>query len=239
MNLVIGDEVNLRLFSWNSNHKTNVYQIQTVNIFFFDPNEKNFEHPNGTRLVQTFSNSDIQQNGTGEYYIQVTLQPQQYLIGHYKDVWTVQLQSDDPATTIWENHFRIYPNLWYMAPEPLVYDFSFFFRPNKLRLGSKQYLIITIKPNVPHASDLERYYMDLAINSPLKIWMVQTCGHCLPESEDERTVIDGDLVVYRDKCEAWYLLDTRDMKVGIYDIHFEMLFGDCIYISNRQQLQLY
>ena len=238
-NPVVGDQLNLRLFSWNSNNKTNVYSFQAINIYFYDPNERTLNNPEGKRLVQTFTASDVQQTDVGEYYIQAILQYGQYVIGHYSDVWIVQVEKDDPVPITWENHFQIYPNLWFMATEPLAYDFSFYFRPNRLRLGAIQYLVVNIKPNVPHASDLHRYYMDLAINSPLSIYMIQTCGECLPEDEDERTVINGDPIIYRDKCEGRYLLNTTELYEGIYDVWFEMSFGDSVFVSDRQQLQLY
>ena len=241
-NPVVGDELNLRLFSWNSNNQTDVYQVIQVDIYYLDPNEKCPENPDGRRLVETFTSSDVQRDNpvvTGQYYIQPTLTADQYVIGQYIDVWTLQVQDIDPAPMTWINKFQIYPNLWFMATGPLVYDFSFWFQPNRLRLGSKQWLNIHIKPNVPHASDLERYYMNLAISSPLNIYMVQTCGNCLPQDEDERTIIDGDLVTYREKCVAYYFLDTSELTEGIYDLWFEMQFADCTYISDRQQLQLY
>ena len=238
-NPVVDDELILRLFSWNSNNKTDVYEIQKVEIYYLDPYEKTAENPDGRRLVESFTTSDVTKDATGQYYITVALASSQYVIGQYVDVWTMQVQENDPVAMTWENKFQIYPNLWFMSTNPLVYDFSFWFQPNKIRLGSKRWLIIHLKPNVPTASDLEQYYMNLAISSPLKIFMVQTCGDCLPDDEDERTIIDGDLITYREKCLSYYQLDTADLTEGIYDIWFEMDFADSVYISDRQQIQLY
>jgi len=241
-NPVVGDQLNLRLFSWNSNNKTDVYEIQKVDIYYLDPNEKTPENPEGRRLVEVIQASDVERDNppiAGQYYVEINIEDSQYVIGQYVDVWTMQVQADDLALMTWENKFQIYPNLWFMSPTPLVYDFSFWFQPNKIRLGSKRWLIIHLKPNVPTASDLERYYMNLAICSPLKIYMVQSCGECLPNDEDERTVLDGELVTYREKCVAYYFLDTSELTEGIYDIHFELEFADCVYISDRQQIQLY
>ena len=155
-NPVVGDQLNLRLFSWDSNNKTPVYAIPQVQIYCLDPDEKTEENPDGRRLVQTFSADEIVNDAVGEYHIEPTLVESQYVIGHYIDVWTIQAQADDPAPMTWINKFQIYPHLWFMSPAPLVYDFSFWFQPNKIRLGAKRWLIIHIKPNVPTASDLER-----------------------------------------------------------------------------------
>jgi hypothetical protein len=73
----------------------------------------------------------------------------------------------------------------------------------------------------------------------MSIFMIQTCGNCLPDDEDERTVINGDLVTYREKCEGRYFLDTSTLSEGIYDIWFEMQFADSTYISDRNQIQLF
>ena len=192
--------------------------------------------------MESFDHSDVQRATPpvdGEYFVPVQLADNQYVIGEYVDVWTVLVQPDDPVPATWENRFQIYPNLWFHASEPLIYDFQFSFRPNRLRLGAKQWLVIKVTPNVPHATDLARYYENLAINSPMSIFMIQTCGNCLPDDEDERTVINGDLVTYREKCEGRYFLDTSTLSEGIYDIWFEMQFADSTYISDRNQIQLF
>lgn len=241
-NPVVGDTLNLRLFSWDSNAKRDVDSFQKIEIYYLDPNEKTSENPEGRRLVESFGPGDVQRANPpvdGEYFIPVDLTDNQYVIGQYVDVWTFLVQPSDTVPMTWENKFQIYPNLWFMASEPLIYDFQFSFRPNRLRLGAKQWLVIKVTPNVPHASDLQRYYMNLAINSPMRIYMIQTCGDCLPDDEDERTIINGDLVTYREKCEGRYFLDTSTLSEGIYDIWFEMEFADSTYIGDRNQIQLY
>jgi hypothetical protein len=125
------------------------------------------------------------------------------------------------------------------SPVPLVHDFTFTFRPNKLVQGSKQYLIVNVRPNVPHASELERYYLTLAINSPLHIYISQRCGPCAPAEEDLRIVVDGELVESREKCLGYYFLDTTEMDCGIYDVWFELELVDSLYISPKSQLQIY
>ena len=120
-----------------------------------------------------------------------------------------------------------------------MYGFDFSFRPNKIRQGSKNYLIIDITPNVPKTSDLNRYYQNLAIVSPLKCLPEQECGECMPAEQDLRLVVDCELVELREKCVGYYYLDTTEMDCGIYNVWFQMDFGDTVHISDKQQVQIY
>ena len=113
------------------------------------------------------------------------------------------------------------------------------FRPQKLRKGSKRYLIIEINPNVPKGTDLQRYYENLAIVSDLKVSIEQKCGTCVPQEQDLRMVVDRASVDYREKKFGYFMLDTNEMEVGIYDVWFEMEMGENTYISDRFQLQIY
>ena len=62
---------------------------------------------------------------------------------------------------------------------------------------------------------------------------------CAPKEEDLRLVIDGATVEYREKCAGYYFLDTTEMDKGIFDVYFELEFGECTYISEKNQLQVY
>jgi len=161
-----------------------------------------------------------------------------YTIGRYSDVWTVEVESGETEAQI-ENSFEIFPDLWFTSPVPVVYGFDFSFRPNKIRQGSKNYLIIDITPNVPKTSDLNRYYQNLAIVSPLKVSIEQECGECMPAEQDLRLVVDCELVELREKCVGYYYLDTTEMDCGIYNVWFQMDFGDTVHISDKQQVQIY
>ena len=108
-----------------------------------------------------------------------------------------------------------------------------------MRVGSKRYLIIEIEPNVPNVSDLKRYYLNLAISSPLKIFVEMACVECMPREKDLRMVIDGDDVIYRENCRAYYMLDTSEMATGEYAVHFELMAGECVYVSENQILQIF
>jgi len=237
-NPIIGNEINLRLFTYNSNSLRDVVSVEQVEIYFLDPYNITDDNIDGRRLVETISGSAVTVENTGTHLITITAETAKYTIGKYVDIWTINLEEDEPSQTI-ENSFEIYPDLWYTAPTPIVFDFDFHFQPNKLRKGSKQYLIIEIVPNVPRASDLERYYQNLAIVSDLKITIEQECGNCLPAERDLRIAVDEESVDYREKRYGYYQLDTEDLSCGMYMVTFKLLFGGNTYISDRMPFQIY
>lgn len=237
-NPVTGDDVHLRLFTYNSNNLADLASIDKIEIYYLDPQERSANNPDGRRLVQTFSESDVTLEATGTYMLPVTLESPLYVIGEYLDVWTVYAVEAEPVQTI-EQRFEVYPQLWYTTPSPIVYDFAFHFQPNKLRQGSKQFLIIEIVPNVPRSSDLERYYQNLAIVSDLKVSIEQICGDCTPQEADLRLIVDEVSVDYREKRFGYYKLDTEDMDCGLYNIWFKLEFGGNTYLSDKMQLMIY
>lgn len=237
-NPVVGDTVTLRMFTYNSNNKVDVAGVTKVEIYFLDAQERSASNPDGRRLVETFESEDIVRSDTGEYYLQVEAESPRYTIGNYLDIWTITpVEGGD--TTEEAYTWTVYPNLFFATPLPVVYDFQFRFRPNRIRQGSKRYLIIEIAPNVPDQGDLVRYYTNLAITSPLTISVEQACVECMPQEQDLRLVIDADSVSLRERCRAYYLLDTTDLDCGIYNVWFEMEFGESLYISDKQQLQIF
>jgi hypothetical protein len=181
---------------------------------------------------------DIKQDDTGKYYIEVLAEYPLYTTGKYVDVWSIVFKSSEGTSQV-INNFLLYPDLWYTTPIPVVYDFSFVFRPNRFRKGSKQYLICQITPNVPKGTDLGRYYENLIINSNVKISLELNCGNCVPTEEDLRLVLDQVSMDYREKNFAYYQLDTTDLDVGIYNAWFTLEIGDNIYISDRMNLQIF
>lgn len=232
-NPVINDNVNLRLMAYNANVKANFTSIDKVEIYFLDPDEKNDLNPNGSRLVKTITN--ITSTDVGSYLINFKLEQDLFTIGQYVDIWYVNIENE--STTI-QNNFEIFPNLWFTTPTPIIYDFNFFLRPNRIRKGSKRWLTIEIVPNVPNSNSLEEYYKNLAIIADIKINMEQKCGPCLPDLCDLRKVIENEPIELREKCMAYYFLDTNDLELGIYEVYFELTFGDCVYISEKQNLQI-
>lgn len=238
-NIVINDDLKLRLFTYNSNSRQNIYNIEKIEIYHLDGTCKTDDNPDGRRLVQTIENDQITVVDQGEYLIEINLEEQVYVVGRYIDVWHVEFDPEQSGTVT--NEFSIVPNLWFASDLPIIYDFSFGFRPNRIRYGEKRWINIEIIPNVPNVSDLRRYYANLAVSSPLKIWIEKACGDCVPKEKDLRIVVNGDLVQHRRGTEGSYFIDTEQlgMDCGIYNIWFEMEFGENKYISDNQQIQIF
>ena len=237
-NLVSGDNVNLRLLTYNGNAPKDVRSIAKVDIFYLDPNDRTVENPDGRRLVETFTGNAVVTEDEGQYLLSLQTDPVRYIIGKYIDVWTLLVQEDEPEQTV-SQPFEIIPDIWYTSPVPIVYDFKFHFRPNRMRKGSNQFLIIEIVPNVPRATDLEKYYENLAIVSQMYISIEQACGPCLPAECDLRLIVEDEPVQFRERRFAYYKLDTTDMDCGIYNIWFKLEFGGNVYIGDKMQLQIY
>lgn len=237
-NPAIGDDINLRLLTYNSNNLSDLDDIEKVEIFFLDPDLVSADNPEGLRLVDSFDGSVITNEDVGTYLLNVPTESDKYTIGTYYDEWTVRADPDQAYHTI-RQRFEIYPNLWYSTPIPVVYDFDFRFQPNKMRQGSKQFLIIEILPNVPTSGDLRKYYENLAIVSDLRIFIEQSCGDCVPQEVDLRMIAEDVLVDYREKRFGYYKIDTTELDCGIYDIWFKLEFGGNVYISDRYKFQVY
>lgn len=239
-NPVVGDDVTLRFFTYNSNNLAEVEEIERVEIFFIDENAKTAENPNGLRLVDTIAGTDVifDPSCPGEYSVVFTVDPTCREVGGYVDRWHVSFRTNEPTAEI-DNFFQIYRDLWYTDITPVVYDFNFNFRPNRLRQGSKQFLQIEITPNVPTASDLCRYYENLAVVANICISIELACGPCLPEEQDLRLIVDEEQINIREKNRAFYQLDTEELDCGMYNVWFRLDFGGNRYISDKMQLQIY
>lgn len=238
-NPVVGDTLTLNLFTYNSNNRSDVYSVDKVEIYYLDPNDQSDGNPDGRRLVETINS--ITNTETGLYQVEVELTDPTYVIGKYLDIWTVSFEENENTTSKIENFFEVYPDLWYTNTVPIVYDFNYRISPNKIRKGSKRWLIIDITPNVPKATDLEKYYLNLAISAPLKISIEQGCVPCMPPEEDLRLLVDCADVDIREKCVGYYFLDTEDLDLveGIYNVWFNMELGENLYISDKQQIQIF
>lgn len=238
-NPTCGDTVNLKLFVYNSNNLRNVQTVSQIKIYFLDPTLKSADNPDGRRLVQTIDGDEASNPSEGTYELSLELSSPTYGIGNYIDQWILQFEDGECATANVENPFSVHPDMWFTTPVPPVYDFDLRFTPNKIVKGSKRYLIIKITPNVPKGSDIIPYYTNLAIVSDIRISVAIACGQCVPAEEDLRLVIDRELVDNREKNVAYYFLDTTDMDEGIYDVWFEINYGENVYISEKNQLQIY
>lgn len=238
-NPTCGDDIHLRLLVYNSNNLRNVKSVDKVEIFFCDPQEVTNTNPDGRRLVETFTENDVTLEDTGKYILTATLESPKYTIGQYVDVWTLTFEDEECSVASIENPFTVYPDLWFTTPTPPVYDFKLGFRPNRIRKGSKQYLIIRITPNVPTKNDLNKFYENLAIVSDLRISIKQTCGECMPAEDDLRLIVDKELIDYREKCFGYYFLDTTELDCGIYDVWFELCFGENLFVTETNNLEIY
>ena len=236
-NIVIGNDVTLRLFTYNSNQRQSVNSVEKVEIYYLDPGFITEDNPEGRRLVDTITGITVVEEG--QYSIEISLEEEKYVIGKYIDVWYVNFDSMQSGTVT--NEFRVIPDLWFASDLPIIYDFSFGFRPNRVRYGEKRWINVEIIPNVPNISDLKRYYANLAVASPLRIWIEKNCGDCVPQEKDLRIIVEGDLIEHRRGTEGSYFLDTETlgMDCGIYNVWFEMEFGENKFISDNLQLQIF
>lgn len=241
-NPVAGDDLKLRLFTYNSNHRQPVEEVERVQIYQIDKSCVGPDNPEGRRLVSEFGPSDVElvddQFG-GHYMVSVEIDQDLYPVGQYIDVWSVRFSSNQSGTVT--NCFVVLSEMWYAADMPVVYDFSYGFRPNRIRKGEKRWLTVEVVPNVPRASDLERYYVNLALASPIKISIEKSCGDCVPKERDLRMVVDRASVDHRRDSEGYYFLDTvaLNMDCGIYNVWFELEFGENNFISDNLQLQVH
>jgi len=235
-NPTVNDTVNLRLFAYNANNRASFKEVQKVEVYFLDPTARTAENPDGRTLITT--NHNITNAEAGTYVTELAMAPPLYVIGDYLDIWYVVMVDGEDVATI-ENSFRVYPNLWFTSPTPILYDFSFSFSPNKIRQGSKRYIVIDVTPNVPKVKDIERYYYNLAVVSPLKIYIEQACGDCMPAEKDLRMIVDGAIVDLREQNKGYYFINTEELENGIYNIWFKLEFGDSVYVSEKNQLQIF
>lgn len=238
-NPVIGDTVKLRLFVLNSNNSASLLSVNQVNIYYLDLAAATESNPDGRVLVETVPGASVTNPELGQYILDLNLDPALYTeTGRYIDQWEVVFQPGDPFTTL-EHLFVIYPNLWYTTPIPIVYDFNFYFQPNKMRYGTKKYIEIEVIPNVPRATDLDAYYQNLAIAANVTVSISQHCGDCLPCESDLRTVVEEAPTQFRERNRAFYFVDTEDLGCGMFDVWFKLEFGGNTYVSDKNQLLIY
>lgn len=241
-NAVVGDTLSLRLFTYNSNHRQSVNNVEKVEIYQIDKTCVTESNPEGRRLVAVVAGSEVEVVADpfeGHYKVSVELDSELYTIGQYIDVWSVDFSENQSGTVT--NEFRVMSDLWYASEMPIVYDFSYGFRPNRIRKGERRWLTVDVIPNVPNSSDLERYYVNLAIASPIRISIEKSCGDCVPKEKDLRLVVDRAEVEHRRDSEGYYFLDTAelDMGCGIYNVWFDLEFGENRFISENLQLQVF
>jgi hypothetical protein len=222
----VEDDLILRQMFWNANLPSDVHSIPKVEIYQHDDDDPNDLAKR--RLIQTILEKDIVRDDTGAYHVEFNLTDDLYTVGKYSDVWNILFEPSENESDIAEvtNYFELVRNVWFTSPVPLIYDFSFSFRPNQLAQGAKQYIIVQVTPNVPTETELNAYYSNIASVSPIYISIAQRCGDCVPEEEDLRLVVDRELVQVREHLYGYYKWDTEDVPCGIYDVWFELESGD-------------
>jgi hypothetical protein len=239
-NPTIGDNLRLRMLTFNNNVYKNVHSIQKVEIYQLDNEDPT--DVSKRRLVETIDGANVTQDSTGQYSILLELVDPLYCIGQYTDIWFMafeRYEEEECEIAPVEQYFEVVRDLWFTAPVPIVYDFSFTFQPNRIRHGSKQHLLVNVAPNVPRACDLQSYYLNLVVVSPLYISIAQRCGDCVPQEEDLRLVVDRKLVEFREKTLGYYFIDTTEWELGIYDVWFELDVAESVYVSPKSQLQIF
>jgi hypothetical protein len=237
-NPVVGDTVRLRLHVYSSNVMSNVLSVEKVDIYYLDPVERTVANPDGRILVQTIDGALVVNEEAGKYYLDVDAVKPAYIIGSYIDVWSVVLEDESDAVS-YDNTFTLYPKLWYASPVPIVYGFDFRFTPNRITKGSIKPLIIQIIPQTPTGTELQQYYANIAIYSDLQISIAKKCDPCSPCGSDLDLIVDAELIEDREKCAAYYKLDTTEMDCGLYDVWFTMEFGSNVYVSDKNQLLIH
>lgn len=239
-NNVVGSTIELKLLARNSNCFADLYNIDHIDIYKQEcaDNTDACATVTNETLIETIDGSSVVHDGTGLYHYDLVTSSPLYTIGKYHDIWTVTFNEND-VPTLFKQDFQLYPDLWILSGTPVVYSFDFRFTPNRIRKGSVKWLIIQIIPNVPRATDLMKYYENLAISADLRITIEQNCGPCLPTERDLRIVIDNELVTERDKVFAYYKIDTSDWDCGIYNVTFELCYAGNVDISPVQQFQIY
>lgn len=237
-NLRPNDNVTLRRYIFNGGIPADPFQVNQVNIYQLFVVDPTVENKYGKSIVQTFTTNDITKDDVGQYSINFDLISPLYTVGKYTDEWNILFEYDMPISTQ-ADYFQIYTNAWFTDTKPLVYNFNFDFTPDRLQQGSIQYLQIQITPNVPRGTDKQRYYENLVYAGNLFVSLEQTCGNCLPDEADLRTVIDREPVGFKDFLVGYYQLDTTELDCGVYNIWFEFDLGGNVYLSDKQPFQIY
>ncbi len=235
----VDDTVILRLVAFQCQLPASIIVID-VDIYYLDPNNRSEDNPDGRCFIETVSGAVEDSCCPGQYYVEVLLERPQYQIGKYVDIWNVNTDSNEDVGPI-ENKFEIFPSIFSSDAIPPVFDFDFKFQPNRIRLGEKKYLMAEVIPIVPTASDLERYYQNLAITPDLCITIELVCGACVPTDPDSRRFVDEEPMDFREKRHGFFLLDTEnlDMVIGIYDVWFTMHYCGNKYLSDKMSLQVF
>ncbi len=235
---VVGDTVRLKFFSFNGGDFADPSEVQSVEIYKLFDVDATTENPFGRTLIATIVAADIVRDDCGKYHVDIVLASPAYSAGRYQDDWDIIFEVDSPvATSVMD--FQVFPSTWFTDSMPIVHDFSFDFRPNRVRKGSKKFLEVRLTPDVPRGTDKQRYYENMAAAGQIFISIEQKCGDCLPAEKDLRLIVDRICITERDGCGGFYFLDTNDFDCGVYNVWFEACLGTNTFVSDMQPLQIF
>ena len=237
-NPLVGDTVRLKFFVFNGGSLADPSAIQDVEIYKIGCAEATEANPLGRQLVTTVDSSSVVREDVGTYYVDLELTSPLFTQGQFQDEWNIVFESDTAAAKS-SMHFTIYPNSWFTDSAPIIHDFSFGFRPNRIIKGTKKYLQISVVPQVPKGTDKQRYYENMVAGGTICFFMKQVCGECLPAEDDLRMVHDNVTITERDGCMGFFFLDTTELEIGEYEVWFQMSLGPNCFISDKEILQIY
>lgn len=227
----VGDQVRLRLYTYNSNAPKSVFSIEKIDVYHIDTD-------NTESFVESIDGSLAVQESEGVAYVDVSLTSPQYVIGSYKEVWSVKLESADSAVTKISNFWAVHEPLWYSSSDALVLDYKFGMRPNKIRKGSIQHLRLQVQPNAPDASSIEQYYKLVQYFGDMKIKIINDCGDC-ETPEDLKVIVEDVTLTEKDGNVFFYKLDTTDLDAGLYHVTLTLDVAGNRYLSDKMALQIY
>jgi len=249
-NPIIGDTIRLRLFSYSSNTRAEVYEVECVRIYFLDQDQRSEDNPDGRILMDTIPGTDVDNPSTGEYLVSLVTSETSYRVGSYIDRWEVKFEPQDARSGIIENNFTIYRDLWYTSSKPIIYDMGFTFAPYKMVQGTKKHLRVDVDVYAPDNSTIDNYYYYLNTLADIQIKIVQDDGDGYdPDVPANNIILNWTSVQWREGTSGYYLLDTsvdprpsragEPLGTGIYLVQFKAGLGENVYLSQNFRLQIY
>lgn len=249
-NPVIGDTINLRVFTYSSNSRADIYQMDSVNIYYLDKEQATEANPEGRVHITSIPANQIFHPSQGEYQVVLKTNPVDYRVGTYIDRWEGLFEIDDSRPGVIENYFNIYRDLWYTSPIPLVYEIGFVYSPTKILSGSKKYIRTDIEIYTRDKSIVEQYYYYLRGLQSIQFRLTLDEGPDYDPVVSENNIIqDWAPMSFAEDRTAYFLLDTsidprpsrsgRPLPLGIYLIQFKAALGETVHLSPKFRLQIY
>lgn len=249
-NPVLGDTINLRLFSYSSNTLSDVYRVKSVKIFYLDHDQRTENNPDGRVLIRTVAEPDIQNPSDGEYLLPLITNETEFRVGSYIDRWEILFEDTDNRDGVIENSFHIYRDLWYTSEKPIIYDIGFNFQPYRLVQGCRKHLRVDLEIFAPEEDIIDKYYYYLLTLADIQLRIVQDEGVGYEEVEtDKNVVLNWTTVDFRENTTGYYRIDTsadprphragKPWGTGIYLVQFRATLGGNLYLSQKFRIQIY